>query len=33
MSEAVPEHDHVIDTGKSKLTLDELGMVQPGMAR
>ncbi len=33
MSDAVPEHDHVIDTGKSKLTLDELGMVQPGMAR
>ncbi len=29
----VPEHDHVIDTGKSKLTLEELGAVQPGMAR
>jgi hypothetical protein len=29
----VPEHDHIIDTGKSKLTLDELGAVQPGMAR
>ena len=29
----VPEHDHVINTGKSKLTLDELGAVQPGMAR
>ena len=32
MSE-VPEHDHVIDTGKSHLTLEELGHVQPGMAR
>jgi hypothetical protein len=32
MSE-VPEHDHKIDTGKSILSLDELGMVQPGMAR
>ncbi len=29
----VPEHDHIIDTGKSHLTLDELGHVQPGMAR
>ena len=29
----VPEHDHKIDTGKSELTLDELGAVQPGMAR
>jgi hypothetical protein len=29
----VPEHDHVVDTGKSELTLDELGHVQPGMAR
>jgi hypothetical protein len=29
----VPEHDHVIDTGKSHLTLEELGHVQPGMAR
>jgi hypothetical protein len=29
----VPPHDHVVDTGKSKLTLDELGMIQPGMAR
>jgi hypothetical protein len=28
-----PEHDHVVDTGKSELTLDELGHVQPGMAR
>jgi hypothetical protein len=32
MSE-VPNHDHVIDTGKSHLTLEELGHVQPGMAR
>jgi len=30
---SVPEHDHIIDTGKSQLTLEELGMVQPGMAR
>ena len=29
----VPEHDHLIDTGKGKLTLDQLGSVQPGMAR
>jgi hypothetical protein len=29
----VPEHDHVIDTGKSHLSLEELGHVQPGMAR
>ena len=29
----VPEHDHIIDTGKSKLTLDELGHIQPGLAR
>ena len=29
----IPEHDHIIDTGKSKLTLEELGAVQPGMAR
>ncbi|MBM3672319.1 MAG: hypothetical protein FJW86_09105 [Actinobacteria bacterium] len=29
----VPEHDHIIDTGKSHLTLEELGHVQPGMAR
>jgi hypothetical protein len=29
----VPDHDHRIDTGKSHLTLDELGHVQPGMAR
>jgi len=29
----VPDHDHVIDTGKSHLTLEELGHVQPGMAR
>ncbi|HLG91714.1 MAG TPA: hypothetical protein VKY15_01895 [Acidimicrobiales bacterium] len=28
----VPTHDHVIDTGKSQLSLDELGHVQPGMA-
>jgi hypothetical protein len=27
------DHDHVIDTGKSQLTLDELGAIQPGMAR
>lgn len=32
MSE-VPDHDHVVNTGKSQLTLDELGYVQPGMAR
>jgi hypothetical protein len=32
MSE-VPSHDHVIDTGKSQLSLEELGAVQPGMAR
>lgn len=32
MSE-VPSHDHIIDTGKSHLTLEELGHVQPGMAR
>lgn len=29
----VPEHDHVVDTGKSELTLDELGHIQPGLAR
>lgn len=29
----VPDHDHVIDTGKSRLSLEELGAVQPGMAR
>jgi hypothetical protein len=29
----VPPHDHVIDTGKSTLSFDELGAVQPGMAR
>lgn len=29
----IPEHDHIIDTGKSRLTLEELGAVQPGMAR
>ena len=29
----VPDHDHIIDTGKSQLTLEELGAVQPGMAR
>jgi hypothetical protein len=29
----VPEHDHIVDTGKSNLSLDELGAVQPGMAR
>jgi hypothetical protein len=29
----VPEHDHIIDTGKSHLSLEELGHVQPGMAR
>jgi len=32
MSE-VPPHDHSIDTGKSVLSLEELGAVQPGMAR
>lgn len=32
MSE-VPSHDHIIDTGKSHLTLEELGHIQPGMAR
>ena len=29
----VPEHDHQIDTGKSVLSLEELGHVQPGLAR
>jgi hypothetical protein len=29
----VPDHDHTVDTGKSRLTLEELGHVQPGMAR
>ena len=29
----VPKHDHEIDTGKSVLSLEELGHVQPGMAR
>src|ERR1700716_3168289 len=29
----VPEHDHVVDTGKSHLSLDELGHIQPGLAR
>jgi hypothetical protein len=29
----VPDHDHIIDTGKSQLNLEELGAVQPGMAR
>lgn len=29
----VPEHDHVVDTGKSELSLDELGHIQPGLAR
>ena len=29
----VPEHEHKIDTGKSVLSLEELGHVQPGMAR
>ncbi len=29
----VPEHDHIVDTGKSELTLDELGHIQPGLAR
>jgi hypothetical protein len=29
----VPPHDHSIDTGKSTLSFDELGAVQPGMAR
>jgi hypothetical protein len=32
MSEVAP-HEHQIDTGKSVLSFDELGMVQPGMAR
>lgn len=26
------DHDHIVDTGKSQLTLDELGHTQPGMA-
>jgi hypothetical protein len=29
----VPDHDHLIDTGKGMLTLAQLGSVQPGMAR
>src|SRR3989441_4834505 len=29
----VPEHDHIVDTGKSHLSLDELGHIQPGLAR
>lgn len=29
----VPEHDHIVDTGKSQLGLDELGHIQPGLAR
>jgi hypothetical protein len=28
-----PEHDHIVDTGKSTLSLDELAAVQPGLAR
>ncbi|MBW8825398.1 MAG: hypothetical protein JF603_03465 [Acidobacteria bacterium] len=28
----VPEHDHKVDTGKSVLSLEELGHIQPGMA-
>ena len=27
------DHTHVVDTGKSEMTLDELAMTQPGMAR
>jgi hypothetical protein len=30
---SVPEHEHIVDTGKGKLTLDELAQVQPGLAR
>src|SRR5215813_10399227 len=29
----VPEHDHIVDTGKSEFGLDELGHIQPGLAR
>src|SRR3989442_917223 len=29
----VPEHDHIVDTGKSSFGLDELGHIQPGLAR
>jgi hypothetical protein len=29
----VPEHDHIVDTGKSTLSLDELAAIQPGLAR
>ena len=29
----VPEHDHIVDTGKSQFGLDELGHIQPGLAR
>ena len=28
----IPEHDHKVDTGKSVLSLEELGHIQPGMA-
>ena len=28
----VPEHEHQVDTGKSVLSLQELGHIQPGMA-
>ena len=28
----VPEHDHVIDTGKGEFALSELGHLMPGMA-
>jgi hypothetical protein len=28
----VPEHEHKVDTGKSILSLEELGHIQPGMA-
>ena len=31
MAEA--DHDHVVDCGKVSMTLDELGHIQPGMAR
>ena len=29
----VPQHDHIVDTGKSSFGLDELGHIQPGLAR
>src|SRR5438876_677302 len=27
------DHEHLVSTGKSELTLDQLGAMQPGMAR